>query len=91
MFELADYNKLILTKCRRADDTLYNIIKFDNIPNVKSSDFVETNEYKNYNHIFTLIKNEWKSTLFKWKNCIKKKDYHGLKLDGLIMMIVHKL
>ncbi len=34
LFELADYNKLQLTKCRRADDTLYNLIKFDNIPNV---------------------------------------------------------
>jgi predicted AAA+ superfamily ATPase len=26
LFELADYNKLQLTKCRRADDTLYNLI-----------------------------------------------------------------
>ena len=25
----------------------YNLIKFDNIPNVKPSDFKETNEYKN--------------------------------------------
>ena len=24
LFELADYNKLVLTKCRRSDDTLYN-------------------------------------------------------------------
>ena len=47
LFELADYNKLELTKCRRADDTLYNLIKFDNIPNVKPSDFTETDEYKN--------------------------------------------
>jgi hypothetical protein len=47
LFELADYNKLELTKCRRADYTLYNLIKFDNIPNVKRSDFNETNEYKN--------------------------------------------
>ncbi len=28
LFELADYNKIDLTKCRRADDTLYNLIKF---------------------------------------------------------------
>ncbi len=26
LFELADYNKIELTKCRRADDTLYNLI-----------------------------------------------------------------
>jgi ATP-dependent exoDNAse (exonuclease V) alpha subunit len=51
LFELADYNKIQLTKCRRADDTLYNLIKFDNISNVKPSDFTETNEYKNYVHI----------------------------------------
>ena len=34
LFELADYNKLEFTKCRRANDTLYNLVKFDNIPNV---------------------------------------------------------
>ena len=37
LFELADYNKIELTKCRRADDTLYNLIKFDNVPNLKPS------------------------------------------------------
>ena len=26
LFELADYNKIQLTQCRRADDTLYNLI-----------------------------------------------------------------
>jgi hypothetical protein len=50
LFELADYNKLELTKCRRAaaraDDALYNLIKFDNIPNVKSSNFTETNAHR---------------------------------------------
>ncbi len=35
LFELADYNKIELTQCRRADDTRYKLIKFDNIPNVK--------------------------------------------------------
>jgi len=39
LFELADYNKLQLTTCRRADDRLYNLIKCDNIPNVIPSDF----------------------------------------------------
>ena len=57
LFELADYNKLQLTKCRRADDTLYNLIKFDNIPNVKPSHFTETNDYNNNLHIcYTNIK-----------------------------------
>jgi len=81
LFELADYNKIELTTCRRADATLYNLIKFDNIPNVKPSDFKETNEYKNdinlcftnakrmeINHIKMkklYKKNEWKSTRLK--------------------------
>ncbi len=47
LFELADYNKLQSTKCRSADNTLYNSVKFDNIPNAKPSDFKETSEYKN--------------------------------------------
>jgi len=51
LFELADYNKVQLTICRRANAKLYNLIKFDNIPNVKPSDFTETNEYKNNIHI----------------------------------------
>ena len=65
LFELADYNKIELTKCRRADDTLYNLIKFDNIPNVKPSDFTETNEYKMMFIFVTLIKNELKLTILK--------------------------
>ena len=83
MFELADYNKLILTKCRRADDTLYNLIKFDNIPNVKPSDFTETNEYKNDVHICYTNKKRMEINFIKMKELYKKKYYHGLKLEGL--------
>jgi 5-methylcytosine-specific restriction endonuclease McrA len=45
LFELADFNKIQLTKCRRANDKLYNLIQFKNIPNLKPSDFNETKEY----------------------------------------------
>ena len=65
MFELADYNKLQLTKCRRADNTLYNLIKFDNIPNVKPSDFTETNEYKSDNNLCFTNKKELKLITLK--------------------------
>ncbi len=40
LFELSDYNKIQLTKCRRADDKLYNLIQFNNVPNLKISDAV---------------------------------------------------
>ena len=37
--ELSDGNKLMLTTCRRADDKLFNLLQFDNIPNIKISQF----------------------------------------------------
>ncbi len=53
--------------------THYNLIKFDNIPNVKPSDFTETDEYKNDINICFTNKNESKSTTLKWRNDIIKK------------------
>ncbi len=35
LFELADYNKVQLTKCRRSDDKLFNLLRFDNIKKLK--------------------------------------------------------
>jgi len=70
LFELADYNKIQLTKCRRADDTLYNLIKFDNIPNLKPSDFNETDKYNNdINICFTNNKRK-EINQIKCNNCI---------------------
>jgi len=84
LFELADYNKLQLTKCRRADDTLYNLIKFDNIPNVKPSDFTETNEYKNDINLCFTNKKRIEINYIKMKELYNKKGRRrGLKLEGL--------
>ncbi len=65
LFELVGYNKLQFTKCRNADDTLYNLIKFNNIPNIKPSDFTETNEYKNNIHICYTYKKDLRSSILK--------------------------
>jgi hypothetical protein len=83
LFELADYNKLQLTKCRRADDTLYNLIKFDNIPNVKPSHFTETNDFKNNLHICYTNKKRMETNHIKMKELYKKNYRKGLKLDAL--------
>ncbi len=84
MFELADYNKLMLTKSRRADDTLYNLIKFDNIPNVKPSDFTETNDYKNNLHICYTNNKRIQINFIKMKELYKKNKYRtGVKVDAL--------
>ncbi len=37
--ELCDNNNLQLTKYRRSDDKLFNLIKFDNIPNLTPDNF----------------------------------------------------
>jgi ATP-dependent exoDNAse (exonuclease V) alpha subunit len=83
LFELADYNKIHLTICRRADAKLYNLIKFDNIPNVKPSDFTETNEYKNNLHICFTNKKRIDINIIKMKALYKQKYRKGLKLEGL--------
>ncbi len=56
LFQLADYNKLQLTKCRRTNDTLYNLIKFDYIPDVKPSDSTEIMNIRITFIFVTLIK-----------------------------------
>ena len=83
LFELADYNKIQLTKCRRADDTLYNLVKFDNVPTLKPSDFTVTNEYtNNINLCFT---NEKRKEInhIKMKELYNKYSRHGLRLAAL--------
>jgi hypothetical protein len=84
LFELADYNKIQLTKCRRADDTLYNLIKFDNIPNVKPSDFKVTNEYtNNINLCFTNEKRKEINHIKMKALYNKNKSRTGLELAAL--------
>ena len=83
MFERADYNKLKLTKCRRADFELYNLIKFDNIPHVKPSDFTETNEYKHDINLCFTNKKRIEINYIKMKEVCRKKHEKGLVLEGL--------
>jgi hypothetical protein len=83
LFELADYNKIELTKCRRADDKLYNLVKFDNIPKVKPSDFIEANEYKNDINICYTNAKRMEINYIKMKELYNKKYRKGLKLDAL--------
>ena len=49
LFELCDFNKLELTTCRRASDELFNLIKFDNIPNLTPNDFKASSDVSSIN------------------------------------------
>ena len=39
LYELSDGNRIELSKCRRSDDILFNICKFENIMNVNKENF----------------------------------------------------
>ena len=81
--ELSDYYKLELAICGRADDTLYNLIKHDNIPNLKTSNFKEIREYKNkLNPCFTNEKRKEINDI-KMKEQNNKKHRKHFKLDSL--------
>jgi len=84
LFELADYNKIQLTKCRRADDKLYNLIQFNNVPNLKTSDFKETINYNNdINLCFTNEKRKQINDIKMRALNAKKHWKGGIKLKAL--------
>ena len=43
--EICDNNKILLTTCRRADDEFFNLVKYDNIPNLLKTDFINLYDY----------------------------------------------
>ena len=83
LFELADYNKIELTKCRRANDTLYNLVKFNNVPNLKPSDFKETKDFKTNIHLCFTNETRKHINRVKMEEQNVKKHWKGLKLDAL--------
>jgi ATP-dependent exoDNAse (exonuclease V) alpha subunit len=78
LFELADYNKIQLTICRRSDDTLFKLLQFDNIKNLKSNHFTETKEYINNFHICYTNETRKNINEIKMKELYNKKSRHGL-------------
>jgi hypothetical protein len=50
-FLLTDCNVLKLSKCRRSDKKLFDMIQFENIRKVKKTDFKTTNYFDNDIHI----------------------------------------
>ena len=72
--ELCDCNMLELTKCRRSDDILYNMCKFENINNIDTSVF---GSYFTRRHLaFT---NKKRIEINETCMNIEKEKYHGKK------------
>lgn len=50
LHELVDRNKLTLTTCRRSDNTLFNMLQYENIMELKRSDFSRGESDKNISY-----------------------------------------
>jgi hypothetical protein len=78
LFELCDGNRLILSKCRRSDDTLFNMCKFENIESIQRTDF--NNEFT-FKHISYTHKTRIEVNDKMMKNAYEKKyRKNGLRL-----------
>ena len=86
LFELCDFNKLELTTCRRANDELFNMVKFDNIPNLTPNDFKTSNDITSVNMHLAFTNNK-RIEINKIMMKHKEKVYKGsdkLKLKKLL-------
>ena len=72
--ELCDYNILKLTKCRRSDDILYNMCKFENIDTIDTSVF--GSEFTRRHLAYT---NKKRIEINKICMDAEKVNYHGKK------------
>ena len=80
LHELCDGNRLQLTKCRRSDSTLFNLLLPDNIGKIKKTDF--KNEITSRHICFTNKKRIEINRLMMDK-MIKQKKVKPLELKGL--------
>jgi 5-methylcytosine-specific restriction enzyme A len=86
LFELCDFNKLELTTCRRANDELFNLIKFDNIPNLTPNHFKASSDVTSVN-MHLAFTNKKRIEINKIMMKYKAKEYEGpekLKLKKLL-------
>jgi len=80
LHELCDGNRLQLTKCRRSDSTLFNMLLPNNIKNVKKSQF--KNQFTNLHICFT-NKKRIEINKLMMDQVIKKKKVKPLELTAL--------
>jgi ATP-dependent exoDNAse (exonuclease V) alpha subunit len=82
IFELCDGNRIQLSYCRRSDDELFNLVKFENIMNLKKEDF--NNNIKTEMHL-AFTNNKRKSInealMNKWIKQKRLKPIHLKALD----------
>ena len=79
IYELCNFNKIELTKCRRADDTLFNLTKFDNVPNLTPQHFNISSKVTDYD-VHLCYTNKKKNTINDAMMESKKIIYDGPSL-----------
>ena len=80
LYELVDGNRLQLTKCRRSDDKLFNMLLPENINNIKASDF--NNKFTDRHITFTNKKRIEINHIMMKMEC-RKQNKQGLFLEKL--------
>jgi hypothetical protein len=80
LHELCDGNRLELTKCRRSDATLFNMLLPDNIRKIKKTDFKNTMTNR---HIAFTNKKRIAINKMEMDKMIKQKKVKALELEGL--------
>ena len=78
LFELCDFSKLELTTCQRANNELFNLIKFDKIPNLTPNHFKASSDVTSVNmHLAFTNKKRFEINKIMMK--YKAKEYEGLE------------
>jgi ATP-dependent exoDNAse (exonuclease V) alpha subunit len=80
LHELCDGNRLELTKCRRSDATLFNMLLPENIGKIKKTDFKNTMTNR---HICFTNKKRIAINKMEMDKMIKSKRVKAFELDGL--------
>jgi ATP-dependent exoDNAse (exonuclease V) alpha subunit len=80
LHELCDGNRLQLTKCRRSDATLFNMLLHENINNIKRKDFKSQMTNR---HIAFTNKKRMEINKLMMDQTIKNKKVKALELPGL--------
>ena len=80
LFELCDFNMIQLTTRRRANNKLFNLIKYDNVSDLTPEDFTPTSNITDYN-VHLCYTNERRIKINNVMMTHKATNYEGNKID----------
>ena len=79
--EMSDFNKIVLTKCRRSDDKLFKKVHFNNVLNLSEDEF--KNEFTEVHLCWTNNKRKEINHVMMTKAFKKRKDKNYIDVEAL--------